>query len=420
MNPTAAETTVVETAKTSRSSYVTGQREAAEAAGAPLLRSADPVVLSPAIAAAAQFTQVIAGARPLGAHPDELQRLVIVSIDDGNLIVHDTSTGQSDRVTFAWMDQLCETVQVPNGKEDKHGNLRTVPARNVIALFSDHQALRAMMKLAKKNPNNQNTRLDRMMDVSSSLPMSQLFPVLTKALTLRYYLQASLDTNSISDWTAAFRLGGLSPRDALTALAFQSIRASVVTADQSPSPRLLELARDETYLSKSASFRSTVTDVRAFRSITGITDSWAHYRELDAKLVPENIAGDAVFSGSLLATGGAHRAHLIRMDSAPKLKAGEEVIALDEHGVVVSSSAKIDSIRLDVDRIIVSLAKDVARASGRIILVKKPFVGSSRTPFASPWASGKFSPTEGMIERNVSVEIPQRSMPLDVLIAGQH
>jgi hypothetical protein len=408
------------TVKATRSSYIIGQRLAADVAGTPLLRSATPVVVSPGVASSGPFTKVIANARPMSAHPDELKSLVIVSIEGENLVVHDTSSGTTDRVTFALMDLLCETVQVPSGRVSKNGNGKLVPARRSIIMFSDHQALRAMMKLAKKNPNNQTTRLDRIMDVSSSLPMSQLFPVLTKALALRYYMPASLDTNLIGDWITAFHLDGLPLRDALTALAFQTVRTSQVTADRSPDSRLLELARSETFLTKSAAYSNTLSGVRAFRAITGITETWAHYRELDPKMLQENIDGEAVFAGSLLAAGGARGSVLIRMDSAPKLKAGEEVIALDGEGNQLRGNVKIDSIRLDIDRIIVKIVKEIDRSSGRIILVKKPFVGATRDPFASPWASGKFSPTEGMIERNISVQIPHRSMPLDVLIAGQH
>lgn len=402
------------TAQVSRASHTLLRRTEAQQLGTPIQRSTNPTVIAPAFAHTTQLTAVIKGARPLIAHPDELKRLVIISIDNGDLIANDTATGVVDKVTFALMDSLSATTLVTNGKAKP----RDIPARAAIIMFADHQALRAMMRLARKNPNNSESRLDRVMDVSTSLPMSQLFPVLTRALALRFYLQADLETNLIGDWVSGFHLNALSTQDALVTLAFQTIRSTTTTADRSPDPALLELARSETFLAKSAAYRSTTADVSAFRSITSITDDWTFYRDLDVKLIPENIAGSSVFAGALLSSGG-HGAHLVRMYSAPKLKAGDDVIAIVGEGESVTK-VTIDTIRIEADSIIVKLKRDIGRGSGRVAFVKKPFAGGARTPFASPWSSGKFTPTEGMIERNLKAEIPQRSMPLDVLIAGQH
>jgi hypothetical protein len=393
------------------------QRAAAENTGAPILRSKNPTVVSPAKAHGTQFDQVISGARPLLADPKELARLLIISIEGTDLVCHDTSTGQSEPVTFALIDSFSDVEQLGNGRAKP----RIIPMRPDIVMFSDRSALRATQRLSKKNPSNSESHIDRVLKVTANLPMSQLFPTLTQALTLRYYLPSSLDTSTITDWIAAFRLGGLPVKDALTALAFQTIRASTINPDNSPDDSLLELSRSETFLAKSAAFRGTTSDVRAFRSITSITDQWEHRRQLDQTLIAENTAGSSVFAGSLAILATTGTSQQIRMDAAPKLKAGEEVIIMREDGHPVGKR-KIDSIVLERDDIMVRLNRAVSSDSSgtRLVIVKTPFLSGSSTPFASPWASGKFSPTEGMVERNISAEIKPRSMPLDVLIAGQH
>lgn len=401
-----------------RSAYIIQQRTQANITGKPILRSTTPSVVSPALSVVPRFQDVIKAVRPDTANPLELETLMIVSIDEGQLLAQNTATGSIEKVTYALMDSWSEVNQIPDGKPVKQGQLPTTrPVRRFIVMFADSLAQRAMAKLARKNPSNAETRLDRVMEVSASLPMSQLFPVLTRALTLRYYLPASLDTNLIDDWMTAFGIAAMRRQDALAILAFQSIRSK--TEGGLPSTALLELSRSETYLTKSASFRSTTSDIRSFRSITGITDQWNHLREIDGALIPENVAGSAVFAGTLTAMPDSPIADLIRMDAPPKVKAGDRVIVVSDTGVPLGTR-EVEVIRLEEDSIIIRLTKGVPQARGRVILAKEPFRGGSKTPFASPWSGGKFSPTEGMVERNISVDLPQRSVPLDILVAGQH
>ena len=97
--------------------------------------------------------------------------------------------------------------------------------RTVVA---DLETYARMTVMAENMPASDFNSLARRMRISRSLPVSQKLPILTEALTARYWLQDGLDEASLEDWCTGFDLEDLpitAQLDALIELAVDGERS---------------------------------------------------------------------------------------------------------------------------------------------------------------------------------------------------
>lgn len=259
----------------------------------------------------------------------------------------------------------------------------------------------------------------RVVEVAMSLPMQGRVASLTNALSDCYYLPTGASEKSLSTWASAFGLGHASTSVAMMEL------VKIASADRRPqdtvntgvkTPPANPMSNSEMHALSSAAYGGRgMSAIKAHRNADRVNETYLTVLRSDATLLPRHLLSgevtrvDVLHITSLMVTGTVSQPFV--------MKAGRSVnVMLPDSLGLTRAEAKITNVRtLDGDdtQLVVSLT---ARARHAAVLrgQKEFFIYQAGFERATAARGQRWAEKDGSHLHDV----PQRDVPLDVMLAG--
>lgn len=292
----------VRSAGQARAAFRNARRAKAKESGAPLQRTAQPGVY-------------LAGSISHVLHVDGGRLVATPTVLDPNAPVKSASTldaavaipakAPSVPVTF---DMLAGFVRAAYEIDVRPGAASPTKAfahpspEPTIVLFADKAALWAATKIAEAaakqasgiTPEAMTTRsIAKVLAYRASLPHSAFLPVLTTALTSRFWMQADLDENLFSDWCEAFGVQHSAPAD-------QWARLLVNALDGKSNPKYVKgLLSSEKYGTLASQYGGALSSSKAFKQANAVQNMHVAITSTDPLLADFNRLGGDVAKVSI-------------------------------------------------------------------------------------------------------------------------
>lgn len=279
-------------------------------------------------------------------------------------------------------------------------------------VVADPYTFSKLLIMGDNMPSNDFKSLTRRLRISRGLPGSVKLPVLTEALTTRYWMQDELAENKVEDWAEAFGLTGQklpTIMRSLIGLASQG-RTTGALGYEKTVKGMMDL---ETRLMGNCQYSGISTDIYVYQMLEAFNAKANGLKALDPGLLALHaMDGQAC---KLVPMNVAHGSFTASVSSPFKLKEGREVRLTD--GISIAAT-KLESLRfgggvlhavLDMPSargegpLMISRAKD---GKGVLYAVEGVFESRGRALKNKRWLGGD-------VER-----IAGRDVPLDVSLAG--
>ncbi|WP_026535893.1 hypothetical protein [Arthrobacter sp. H14] len=193
-------------------------------------------------------------------------------------------------------------------------------------VVADAKTFARMLVMADNMPSNDFKSLGRRLRISRGLPVSMKLPILTEALSSRYWLQDGLAENSIADWAEAFDVAG--PSTAIT------MRSLITLASDGQRPTALKHGRSvdgmadlEKRIMEQCAWSGISTDCYVYSMLEQYSAKAIGLRTIDPGLLEMHMIDGQVCK--IVPMNVAHKTFTASVSSPFKLKEGRKVRLTD-------------------------------------------------------------------------------------------
>lgn len=279
-------------------------------------------------------------------------------------------------------------------------------------VVADPYTFSKLQVMGDNMPSNDFKSLSRRLKISRGLPGSVKLPILTDALSYRYWMQDGLAENSVEDWAEAFGLTGQKMPALLRTLidlASQGRTTGNLGYDKS-AKALMSL---ETKLMEQCQYSGISTDIYVYQMLEAFNSKANGLRAVDPGLLEIHaMDGQAC---KLVPMNVAHATFTASVSSPFKLKEGREVRLTD--GISIATTT-LEALRFGGGVLHAVLSTPSRRSEGPL-MISRAKAGNGVLYAVEGVFESRGKPLQkkrwlgGDVER-----IAGRDVPLDVALAG--
>lgn len=269
-----------------------------------------------------------------------------------------------------------------------------------------------ILVMADNMPSNDFKALGRRMRISRGLPLSLKLPILTEALSYRYWLQDNLTETSFEDWADAFNVKG--PSLGIT------MRSLITLAEKGQRPTALKheitvksLEDMERKIMEQAAWGGISNDCYVYSMLEGFSAKANGLRTLDPGLLEMHVIdGQAC---RIVPMNSDSREFSASVSSPFKLKEGKRVRLTDGKEMV---EVDLRALRFGAGALHAVFAQPSARGAGLLMVSKARKLEAKLYAVDGVFESFGAGPKNKRWLGDDVQKLTGRDVPLDVMLAG--
>lgn len=251
-----------------------------------------------------------------------------------NLAGPDNGPEPAAGANYLWWDNDARALMAARWGGDTE---KIIDPQTLLALLEGNQSLTVdsrstvgrALAMCRRHKTPEAFTLQRVMTLASSLPTSSRMPILTDALSAKFWMPTAGDPRSLTAWAQALDLADLPALDAMVAM-------RRMVCSQAQSARMTRIAKAEAYMLASARFSGLTNACSTYSSAESINDMWAVVCCTDPLL-----SGRGVLEGTVAHLSPMtleEQTFTAALTSPMKLRVGKEVVLMNADHTLVASS----------------------------------------------------------------------------------
>lgn len=279
-------------------------------------------------------------------------------------------------------------------------------------VVADMNAYNKLLSLAESLPSNDNKGLARRLRIAEGLPGSVKLPILTRALSSRYWLPEGLDEQDFDQWAESFDVKG--PTVALTMRALVGLaRSGSYQAALKFKEQSFKLEDLERRLHESAVYSGRATDNYIFDMLGQYSAIYTGLRSIDPGLLEMHVLDGTVCR--ITPQNDTYRSFTATVSNPFKLKEGAKVRLTD--GATVAECT-LQKLHFSSNRLHAEFSQPTSRSAGSLMITRAKRGEAPLYVTDSVYAAFGSGPKNKRWTANAVEPVSGRNVPLDVVIAG--